>query len=305
MILRSASLILLAGRSAAHAQDEALTRAADAFRLWEGASMPYHKANALVERELQVWGTRCVTNVTDPTLTLYAARGTNTCVGVVIIPGGNYEVVAIHHEGHDIANALSDQGITAAVLKYRLPNPASSPEPWNVPLADARRALKLLRQRTARYGTDPRKVGTLGFSAGSHLATMASLWKSGDADENPAFAGLIYGVTNPSEENLKWLETNLYFRKLTAEERARHRLYDLVDKTSPPAFLVHAYDDDVCKVEESTLYAQRLSEAKVPVELHLFPKGGHGFGAGRKADGTDQWLPLFAAWLQRFEPQTH
>jgi dipeptidyl aminopeptidase/acylaminoacyl peptidase len=109
----------------------------------------------------------------------------------------------------------------------------------------------------------------------------------------------LYGVTNDSADKMKWLEERLHYRKLTAEEQAKNRLLTLVDTTTPPAFLVHAYDDDTSKVEESTLYAQRLFENKVPVELHLFPKGGHGFGLGRKTDGTDQWLPLFAAWLQR------
>jgi acetyl esterase/lipase len=274
-------------------------KAQDVIRLWEGQTKPYYKENTLVESELKVWGTLCATNVTEPTLTIHPAKGKSTGVGVVIIPGGNYSVVAIHHEGHDVANALADRGITAAVSKYRLPNPKSSDQPERVPLADARRALKLLRQHTAKYGIDRHKIGVLGFSAGSHLATVTSLWKSEDAEENPTFSGLIYGVTNHSEENLKWLEESLYFRKLTPEELARNSLLDLVDKASPPAFLVHACDDEVCKVEESTLYAQRLLENKVAVEMHLFAKGGHGFGLGRKKDGTNQWLPLFVAWLLR------
>lgn len=273
--------------------------AQEVMKLWEGRSKPYYKENTLVEREEKAWGTLCVAQVTEPTLTLYPARGKNTGVGVVIIPGGNYSVVAIQHEGRDVAKFLAEQGITAAVLKYRLPNPKSSDQPGLVPLADARRALKLLRQEAARYGINTNKVGVLGFSAGSHLATVVSLWKSEDPGENPAFSGLIYGVTNDSAENVKWLEESLYFRKLTPAERARHRLLDLVDQTTPPAFLVHAADDDTCKVEETTLYAQRMLERKAPVELHLFPKGGHGFGVGRKADGTDQWLPLFVAWLRR------
>ena len=153
----------------------------EVMKLWEGRSKPYYKENSLVEREEKAWGTLCVAQVTEPTLTLYPARGRNTGVGVVIIPGGNYSVVAIQHEGRDVAKILAEQGITAAVLKYRLPNPKSSDEPGLVPLADARRALKLLREEAARYGLNTNKVGVLGFSAGSHLATVVSLWKS----ENP------------------------------------------------------------------------------------------------------------------------
>jgi acetyl esterase/lipase len=276
-----------------------LAEAQDVVRLWEGRDKPYYRENTLEEREEQMWGTRCATNVIDPTLTIYEAEGGNAGVGVVIIPGGNYAVVAVHHEGHDVAKVLARQGITAAVLKYRLPDPRSSDQPWMVPLADARRALTLLRERSVRYGINRSRVGVLGFSAGSHLATVASLWRSENADENPAFSGLIYGVTTLSTENLKWLEERLYFRRLTPEELATQRLLDLVDKDTPPAFLVHAYDDDTCKVEESTRYAQRLSEQHVPVEMHLFPRGGHGFGVGRKADGTDQWVPLFVAWVKR------
>jgi len=271
--------------------------AQEVVHLWEGQSRPYSKTNTRVERVEEVWGTRCVADVSDPTLTIYRAQGKNARIGVLIIPGGNYSVVAIHHEGYDIAKALADRGITAAVLKYRLPNPETSDQPGRVPITDAKRALKLLRQRSSSYGIDKNRVGVLGFSAGSHLAAVASLWKSQDEEENPAFSGLIYGVTSLSEENLKWLEESLYFRKLTDEEIAKNRLLELVNKDTPPAFLVHAYDDDTCQIEESTLYAQRLFAVGVPVEMHLFPRGGHGFGLGRKEGGTDQWLPLFVRWL--------
>jgi len=149
-----------------------------------------------------------------------------------------------------------------------------------------------------KYGIDNEKVGLLGFSAGSHLATVASLWKSDKKEENPNYSTLIYGVTNLSETNLKWLEESLYFRKLTNEEINQNSLLDLVSENTPPAFLVHAYDDDVCLVEETTLYAQQLNEHNILVGVHLFSKGGHGFGLGRKEDGTDQWINLFVNWLK-------
>ncbi len=272
--------------------------AQDVYNLWEGQKKPFYKENNLTEYEKESWGVMCVFNVTEPTLTVYKAEGMNTGTGVIIIPGGGYGLVAIYHEGHDLAKALAKQGITAAVLKYRLPNPETSDKPHLVPLTDIRRALKLLREKAEKYGINKEKVGALGFSAGSHLATVAVLWKSEEKEENPNFSALIYGVTNLTEANLKWLEESLYFRKLTREEITQNKLLDLVSDDTPPAFLVHAYDDDVCNVEETTLYAQKLFDHKVLVETHLFPKGGHGFGMGREEDGTDQWVQLFVNWLK-------
>lgn len=271
----------------------------DVIHIWDGQIKPFHKENDIKEYEAQNWGTICVFNVTEPTLTVYKAKNKNTGVGVVILPGGGYTAEAIQSEGHDAAKALADRGITAAVLKYRLPNPQTSDQPQFVSVTDTRRALKLLRQMAEKYRLDRNKVGVLGFSAGSHLATVSCLWKSKSADENPDFAGLIYGTTNLSDENLKWLEESLYYRKLTDDEIAQNRLLDLVTNETPPAFLVHAYDDDVCMIEETTLYAQKLFKHNVPVEVHLFPNGGHGFGLGRREDETSQWLDLFVNWVSR------
>jgi acetyl esterase/lipase len=270
----------------------------DIYKLWEGQRKSYFKENKLKEYEKESWGVMCVFDITEPTLTVYKAEGINSGKAVIVIPGGGYSVVAMYHEGHDVAKVLANKGITAAVLKYRLPNPQSSDQPQLVPLSDARRALKLLREKSERYGFQKEHVGVMGFSAGSHLATISGLWKSEVKEENPDFSALIYGVTNLSDTNLKWLEESLYYRKLTDEEMTQNKLLELVSNETPPAFLVHAYDDDVCHVEETTLFAQKLFEHEVLVEMHLFPKGGHGFGLGREEDGTIQWLPLFVNWLK-------
>jgi acetyl esterase/lipase len=268
------------------------------YELWEGQEIPYYKASNLKEYEKEAFETTCVFDITEPTLTIYEAKGNNTGKAVVVIPGGGYSLIAMYHEGYFVAETLAEQGITAAVLKYRLPNPKSSDQPHLVPITDARRAIQLLREYAFKYGIDKNKVGVMGFSAGSHLATVAGLWKSEDESENPNFSALIYGVTNLSEDNKKWLEESLYYRKMTTEEVKKNTLLNLVSENTPPAFLVHAYDDKICKVEESTLYAEKLLEHNILVEMHLFPKGGHGFGLGRKTDGTDQWLPLFVSWIK-------
>ncbi len=275
-----------------------LSEAQDVYKLWEGLEKPYYKENSLEEYQKELWDTQCLFNVTEPTLTVYNAKGENLGKAVIIIPGGGYELVAMYHEGYDVAEELASQGITAAVLKYRLPNPETSDQPNLVPLTDTRRALVLLRDMAEKYGFEKDKVGVLGFSAGSHLATVASLWGSDKKEENPNYSALIYGVTNLTETNLQWLEESLYFRKLTDEEIDQNRLLDLVSENTPPAFLVHAYDDDVCLAEETTLYAQRLHENNVLVEAHLFSRGSHGFGVGREEDGTDQWIKLFVSWLK-------
>ena len=279
-------------------QPHDLSQHQDVYPLWQGQEKPYYKENNLQEYEQEAWDTICVFNVTEPTLTIYPAEGENTGKAVIIIPGGGYRLVALYHEGHDLAQELARQGITTAVLKYRLPNPQTSDQPNLVPLTDARKALKLLRAKAENYGFNKEKVGLLGFSAGSHLATMISLWKSDGKEETPDFTALIYGVTTLTETNLNWLQESLYYRELTEEEIAQNKLLDLVSTDTPPAFLVHAYDDDTCQVEETTLYAQNLNEHHVSVEMHLFPKGGHGFGMGRKEDGTDQWVQLFVNWLK-------
>jgi acetyl esterase/lipase len=278
----------------------ARSNAQDVYELWDGQEKPYYRENNLKEYEaVSSFGVVCAYDVTDPTLTVYEAQGENSRKAVILLPGGGYTLVAVHHEGHDLAKLLAKNGITAAVLKYRLPKTESSDQPHLVPLADTRRALKMLRAHAAKYGFDKHELGVLGFSAGGHLAAVASLWKSEDGDENPNFSALIYGVTDLDPANRKWLEESLYHRKMTDEEFRQNTLLDLVSEDTPPTFLVHAYDDEVCNPKESTLYAEKCVEHHVPVEMHLFPKGGHGFGVGRAEDGTAQWVQLFVNWLKR------
>ncbi len=271
--------------------------AQDVYALWNKDSIPYYKANDLKEYEEELWGTTCVLNITNPSLTVFKAQGKNLGKAVLILPGGGYELVAMYHEGYEVAKRLAAEGITAAVLKYRLPHPKSSNEPHMVPITDTRRALYLLRTMALTYGIDKNKVGIMGFSAGSHLATVASLWETKNIWEKPNYSALIYGVTQLSLDNKKWLEESLYFRPLTQREQKQNTLLDLIDKKTPPAFLVHAYDDEVCPVSESTMYAKKLRDNGVMVETHLFARGGHGFGLGKPKDGTDQWLKLFVNWL--------
>jgi acetyl esterase/lipase len=228
--------------------------------LWGEDTPPYSKPHNLEEYEAPCWQVNCAYQVVNPTLTLYTPRGRGNGTAVVVLPGGGYEAEAIYHEGFEIAQTLAEGGTTAAVLKYRLPNPETATKPEQAPLSDVRQALQLLRNNQSQYQFSAARFGVMGFSAGSHLATMVSVNRAEEPDQNPDFSMLIYGVTT---------------------------------------FLVHSLDDDECHYTESTLYAETLKMHGVDAEMHLFARGGHGFGPGRDQDGTSQWLELAANWLGR------
>jgi len=223
----------------------------------------------------------------------------NSGRAMIVLPGGGYVLESIEAEGTLIAEFLSSRGITAAVLKYRLPLKEASDQPHLVPITDARRAIRLMKSMAEDYGFDREKVGIMGFSAGGHLATAVSVLVSENTDENPDFSALIYPVTTLGEENEKWLEETLFHRPMTDEEKLQYALVEHVDEATPPAFLLHAYDDDVVPIAESEVYAEALTEVGQEVEVHFFAKGGHGFGPGRASDGTAQWLHLLADWIKR------
>jgi acetyl esterase/lipase len=269
--------------------------------LWGDEPPPFSKAHTVEEYEAPCWGEICVHQVVNPTLTLYLPEGKSNGAAVVILPGGGYEVEAVYHEGYEIAQALAGFGTVAAVLKYRIPNPETASKPEQAPLAHVRQALKLLRARQAELGFSAERFGVLGFSAGSHLAAAVSVNRKPLPALNPDFSILVYGVTRLTAENREWLENTLYHHEMTAEELVQQTLLERVDKHAPPAFLVHAFDDDTCHYTESTLYAEALTRHGVPAEIHLFASGGHGFGPGRDEDGTSQWLGLAANWLDRLE----
>jgi acetyl esterase/lipase len=272
--------------------------AAEVVDLWPGKP-PHSKPSDLEEYVKDSWGVPCVGNVTHPTLTIHRAEGGNSGRAIVVVPGGGYEVESFVAEGRLIAEFLASRGITAAVLKYRLPLTEASDVPHLVPIADARRAVSLMRTLADTYAFDRSKVGIVGFSAGGHLATAVSVLASEDAAERPDFSALVYPPTTLSPENQSWLEETLFHRAMTPEERRQYSFVDQVSAATPPAFLVHAYDDNVVPIRESELYAGALAAAGHEVEVHFFATGGHGFGPGRPEDGTDQWLPLLASWVRR------
>ncbi len=272
--------------------------AGDVIDLWDGAP-PYSKPGSIEETVIENWGVPCVKNITRPTMTIYPVVGENSGRAIVVLPGGGYEVESIVEEGRKIGEFLSSRGITAVVLKYRLPQAEISDTPWLLPITDARRAVELTRKLTHSYGIDPTKVGVVGFSAGGHLAASASVMPADDPAGVPDFAALVYPAVAPSEANREWLEETFFHRPMTEDEISHWDLVGRVDGSTPPTLLIHSYDDDVVPISESLLWADAMVDAGRDVEAHYFPLGGHGFGPGRAEDGTDQWLGLLANWIKR------
>ena len=284
-------MISLLCSSVAQAQQE--------LKLWPDQAPPFSKPVENLEYIDDCWGgVRCAHRVVNPTLTLYPAKDDPTN-WILVAPGGGYGVIAIFHEGSDIAKAFVERGLSAAVLKYRVPDDRTATKPEQVPFVDFRRAMQMLRAEQEKAGISNGKIGVVGFSASGHLAVYSMVHPDPNPLLNPDFAILVYGTSRLNPVNRDWLENNLYYRPLTDEEEQREVLLNWVTEDTPPAFLVHAVDDDVSHYTESTMYADALRDKGVDAELHLFAQGGHGFGPGRDSDGTSQWIDLAANWVKR------
>jgi acetyl esterase/lipase len=230
-----------------------------------------------------------LTNVSNPTITLYQPSGKSTGAAVVVFPGGSYRVLAIDLEGTEVCDWLNSIGVTCVLLKYRVPD--SGPYPKSAAaLQDAQRALGMVRTHAAEWHIDPQRIGVLGFSAGAHLAAALSthfeqrLYDPVDAADQlscrPDFAVIVYpGYLAISEQNF-----------------APNPEIHVTEKT-PPSFLVQAEDDPV-HVENSTLYFLELKNAKVPAEMHLYAQGGHGYGLRQTELPVTRWAELAETWMR-------
>lgn len=229
-------------------------------------------------------------HVSRPTLTLYpvpADRRTGTTV--LICPGGGYYILAMKHEGSQVAEWLNSLGVTAAVLKYRVPAPPGEPAHLR-PLLDAQRALSWLRAHARERGDDPNRIGVLGFSAGGHLAA----WLLCEGDRRAAGypdGGAGEGSCRPDFGIL------IYPAYLAAAERQRERPVIRAEQKPGPVFLVHAADDPLGP-ENSVEFFQALKRAGVPAELHIYQEGGHGFGMLRRGRPVHDWAARCADWLR-------
>lgn len=242
-----------------------------------------------------------VDNVSQPTLTVYSPKGTNMGIAVVVFPGGGYNQLAIDLEGTEICDWLVSKGITGVLLKYRVParkvgRYREAPQT----LQDAQRTLGLVRFHAAEWHIDPHKIGVIGFSAGGHLVAATSnhfdkrsYSPVDDADKEscrPDFAIALYpGHLSPwdPDDSDSWKNT----------EQLGFNPNLPVTGNTPPTFLLQAQNDPVDDVRNSMAYSLALRNAKVPVELHLYAEGGHGFGLRHTKLPIKEWPQLVEKWL--------
>lgn len=231
-----------------------------------------------------------------------------TGAAAVIFPGGGYGILAANHEGHDYAKWLAERGIAGIVVKYRVGKGLGYQYP--VPLLDARRAIRTVRSKAKEWNLDTGKIGVMGSSAGGHLAALCATrfddtFKEETSDEidklsaKPDFAILCYPVISMSSQvGHSGSRTNLAGPDASAELLEKLSPELAVSPETPPTFLVHTSDDGVdCR--NSLLFASALKQHGVPYALHIFEKGGHGYGMNGKGD-LAKWPDLLDGWLKRF-----
>lgn len=286
------SLILIS--SSVIAQDKVL-------KVWPNGAP---NDNGMKEPEEKYDGVR-VRNVSEAEMYIYLPeREKNTGAAVVICPGGGYMIEAMDHEGYDIAEWLKSKGVAGIVLKYRLPYGNHE-----IPLSDAQQTLRIVRMNAKEWGIDPEKIGIAGSSAGGHLASTAGTHfdsgKTGGSNPidklscRPDFMLLLYPVITFNEE----------FGHMGSRQNliGNGNDWELVEKYSnelhitpqtPPTFLVLADDDKSVPPRNSVEFYLQLKENNIPAEMHIFQKGGHGFGITKKNLPADQWPDLFFDWLK-------
>lgn len=281
-----APLLCFALAASLHAADEAKAP----IPLWPGDA-PGESGEVGEEQEQPARGDNItrIGNVTKPTITVFPATGDNKSdAAVLIFPGGGYNILAWNLEGTEIAEWFNKIGVTAIVVKYRVPG-RKGQERYAVPLKDAQRAVGLVRSKASELGINPNKIGVLGFSAGGHLAATVSNNYSertydavDDADKQscrPDFTVLIYPA---------------YLANKTTGELPPELK---VTSETPPTFIAMTEDDGV-GVEGTLFYYLALKKAKVPAEMHLYPHGGHGYGLRPSKNLVSTWPQRVEDWMR-------
>ena len=258
-----------------------------------------------VQKEILV-----LSNVQDPLIEVFLpAKKYATGEAILIFPGGGYHVLAYDWEGTDIAKWLNSMGIAGIVCKYRLPKSPSILEPWKAPLQDAQRAMRLVKAHASEWEIETSKIGIMGFSAGGHLASTLGthfneeIYKPIDMTDTisarPQFMVLMYPVVSFNAEVAHLGSRNALIGAEPDPNLIAHFSNELqVNSNTPPTFLIHAGDDKSVSVENSLLFYNALRKNDVPVEMHIYPTGGHGFSLALNDDHLGSWKMLLRGWLR-------
>ena len=229
---------------------------------------------------------------TEATLTIYPAKKPNG-QAIIACPGGGYAGVATTHEGHDMATWFNTQGITYAVLHYRMPYGKHE-----IPLSDAHQAIRYMRKNAEQFGFN--QLGIMGSSAGGHLASTAATHF--DAETRPDFQILFYPVVTMTEYTHQGSKDNL-LGKNPSEELVKLYSNELqVTEQTPPAFIMHSSDDTVVPVQNTLDYYLSLCKHGVPASVHFYPIGGHGWGYNESFPYKAQWKDEMEKWLREILP---
>ena len=280
-----------AALAAGHNANSAQAADAEVITLWPGQA-PGEVAGEVGEEKLMEplkdqRRVRRLANVTKPTVTVHPAKGENRSgAAVLICPGGAYNILADEHEGTMVADWLNSLGITAFVLRYRVPRRKGKPM-YEAPLQDAQRAMRLVRQNAAKWQVNPDKIAVLGFSAGGHLAAMAST----------AFDREMYKAVDDADKISARPDLSILIYPAYLAEKGKLVDELKVTKSAPPAFMAHATDDPVTP-ESSVYYYLALKGLGIPAEMHIYTKGGHGYGMVDNGLPTNQWPARCAEWLK-------
>jgi acetyl esterase/lipase len=245
-----------------------------------------------------------ISGVITPALEIYLPEKEKaTGAAVIICPGGSYKVLTYQAEGLRTARELMNNGIAAFVLKYRLPDDATMPDKKIGPLQDAQQAVKVVRENASKWGIDVTRVGIMGFSAGGHLASTeathfekALIENNNNTNLRPDFLIVVYPVIS-MQDNLTHQDsrTNLLGASPSKDIIDLFSSEMQVTENTPPTYITHAADDKLVDVDNSISFFEALRHHNVPVEMHIYPKGGHGFVLLQKAD--DWMSPLFK-WMK-------
>lgn len=278
----------------------------ETLNLWPVGKVPNFKENTIEEKAVtDDNGILRISGVTVPSMTVYIApKNIATGAAVVICPGGGYGILAASHEGSDFAKWFNERGISAFVLKYRLPNQKGMSLQHEVPLMDAMQAMKMVRQNAGKWNIDVNKIGVMGFSAGGHLAaTISTHYNVGpkaSEEAKPNFSILLYPVISFMPDISHGGSRDALLGPEKSEELIKYYSNELqVNAQTPPAFLVHAMDDKGVPVENSIRYYLALKKFQIPAEMHLYPAGGHGYGFRTAGKGSlENWPAAMEGWLK-------